>query len=429
MPSIYVRDLPEGTYRLAIRSADVWGNISPWSAEQKVTIDRKAPQATSVFKIQRVMGDKVEIQWTGAKDADSGLCSTTLANEDGWIVHRSSQKQNPVFTLLSNDNSIFDASLFDCYGNGVRGTFGYSAQSWTLTSGSTRVGKWSTQANGGLHCSGKCTLSLRLSGSVVVELFTGDALIYNSSRISGRVNKSEPRIVHIGESPKIIEIKGSNFTLSRILSAQIRMDNLKITQRKPAVVDGSLVLSDQKVLSKMGFNPSDFSESWTVQPMDRGTTLSDPTLDLCSASFSSDNDRVSRRQVLVTGESSPYEFLSTEVVKYANSIAASNALAELKATYQLCRQAGGGISSTGVFTPYNFYDIAEFPTGHIQESGRVVIRSTYGSVGGEKQLLAIYQFKGSFFTGLYVVRSGLEKMGDKEVSRWLNVAATLARRL
>lgn len=116
-------------------------------------------------------------------------------------------------------------------------------------------------------------------------------------------------------------------------------------------------------------------------------------------------------------------------IKYANPVAASNALAELKATYQLCRQAGGGMSPVGQFTPYSFYDVVETPEALVKESRRLIVRASYGFAEGERQLLAVYQFRGSFFTGLYIVKTGAEKMSDGEVKRWLDVAAALANRL
>lgn len=100
--------------------------------------------------------------------------------------------------------------------------------------------------------------------------------------------------------------------------------------RGPDFPDPSLNDAVQKSMSRLGFNQEDFTNEWTVLPMARGTTLLDPTLDLCGSNYTSESGREIRRQISVTKVGMPYSFLSTEAVKYKSVAAANSALAELK---------------------------------------------------------------------------------------------------
>jgi hypothetical protein len=162
--------------------------------------------------------------------------------------------------------------------------------------------------------------------------------------------------------------------------------------------------------------------------MARGTTLQDPTLDLCGGSFPSENSRVARRQISVTKVGSPYQFLSSETVRYSNVVAASGAYSELKKSYEDCIKNKGG-TENGLFINYSFQ---ELPSSFITKTlvtNSLVVRATLGVNPTARQLLAVYQFNGVLFTGLYVVKSGSKPIEDSETLRWLNVASLLSNRL
>ena len=162
--------------------------------------------------------------------------------------------------------------------------------------------------------------------------------------------------------------------------------------------------------------------------MARGTTLIDPTLDLCSNSYKSDSGRQARRQVIVNGKDLPYQFLSTEVVKYVKVEDASFALNELKSNYLSCMDKRGFLEN-GIFIPYEFVDIEFSEKMKRIDRDSLVVLAKIGGGSGARNLLAVYTFKGQYFSGLYAVKSGQEEFGVSEVYAWLEVASVMASRL
>jgi hypothetical protein len=199
--------------------------------------------------------------------------------------------------------------------------------------------------------------------------------------------------------------------------------------RTPTASDPSLSESLQKSMVRYGFNSDDFASGWNVLPMGRGTTLEDPTLDLCAASYKSESGRQHRRQVTASKVGTPYLFLSTEVVKYKDKTAADAALAELQTNYAACLKNKGGVERDGTFVDYSFSPLPTSNAVLVNESSRVVVRAQIGKGVTARQLLAFYQFKGEIFTGLYVVKAGETAISDAEVKRWFDAAAIIAARL
>jgi hypothetical protein len=181
-------------------------------------------------------------------------------------------------------------------------------------------------------------------------------------------------------------------------------------------------------MSRFGFTADDFTNGWTVLPMARGTTLEDPTLDLCTSNYTSESGRETRRQISVTKVGSPYLFLSSESVKYRTAAAANAALAELKKNFDACVANKGG-SENGTFTSYTFQNFPKSNAQLVDEKSRVLVRATIGTGASARQLLAFYQYSGAFFTGFYVVTAGDKPIADSEVLRWFDVASVLANRL
>jgi len=158
----------------------------------------------------------------------------------------------------------------------------------------------------------------------------------------------------------------------------------------------------------------------------RGTTLLDPTLDLCSNNYQSERDRVARRQITVSRDRSPYTFLSSEVVRYRNSSSANLAFLELSRALEVC-QANNGVIENGVLVPYIFHSKPVTRNYLVERS--LVVSAQIGTGEFARQLFAVYQFERELFTGLYVVTPGEKSISEDEKFRWLEVAGVLAKRL
>ena len=434
--SVRVRDLPEGDYSLAIRAIDLWGNTSPWSETVKVSIDRGNPVVTSAVKINAANNETATFSWTGVKDEGSGLCLTQFVNEDGWVMARSTSKSAPTFAVNYSETFNAKAQVFDCIGNGMSAKFSAKA-SYISAAETKKTGKWtSTTVQGyqALKCVGRCSASITTSGTVSVLSGDGTADVFVTSKLTSKIPYSNQGMlrssnsIELGKSNRVLRIQGSNFTLFGISRIDISISNVVESPRLPVITDPSLAENGQTALSKMGFNQDDFSSDWTVLPMYRGTTLLDPSLDLCTASYKSEADRSLRRQIAVYKQNSPFSFLSTEVVQYKSKAAANAALLELKANYEACVKAKGGIESSGTFTDYSFKPI-QGTSKLVGEANRVLVNATIGKDIYARQLLAYYQFNGDTFSGLYLVKNGTSEFSKDEIARWTKVAETMAERL
>ncbi len=434
--SVRVKDLPEGDYNLAIRAIDVWGNVGAWSDSVKVSIDRGNPVISSAVKVSTVTPQATTVSWSGAKDDGSGLCLTQLVNEDGWVIAKSLAKSSPSFTISHEQEINAVAQVFDCIGNGMSAKF--SAKSELIAADkSKRTGRWSptiVQGNQALKCTGKCSASFTTSGSVSVLTGDGAADIYLSSKVNTKISPSNQGVlrisntVEIGNKNKVLRVQGSNFTLVGLSKVNLSISNAKETPRLPIPTDPTLSEPGQSSLAKMGFNQDDFTSDWTVLPMFRGTTLLDPTLDFCAASYKSESERAARRQISVSKQESPFAFLSTEVVKYKSKAAATAALNELKTNFENCVKNKGGTESSGTFVEYNFYPISG-NNDLVSESNRVLVNATIGKDIYARQLLAFYQYNGDTFSGMYIVKNGAIPFTAAEVNRWTKVAEVMADRL
>jgi len=436
--TVHVRDLPEGSYMFSLRAIDLAGNKSEWSKPVKVTIDRGRPVITNDFNVLAVNGDQISAAWTGANDAGSGLCQTNLISDEGLVLQSSTAKSAPTIKLTNGAVITAKAQLFDCIGNGVVGDLNIT-NSLTTAEKSSRTGKWSaagaTYGAGALKCTGKCTASFSTKGRFDVLVGTGASVITAGTKNLATIADSKTAKLRVGASidvgsiKKVVRITGSNFVLIALASVSASFANQKDLDRMPAITDPSLSDDKQVALSKFGFNAADFSQEWTVLPMGRGTTLEDPTLDLCNATYASEKDRVERRQVTATKVGGTYSFLSTEVVKYSSAAAAQSAQKELVKALAQCQIDKGYKDTTGALVPYTFAEIKNIPAGVAAEGSRVLVRATIDSGIRARQLLGFYQFNGAMFTGLYVMTASETPFTDAQVATWLQVAATLATRL
>jgi hypothetical protein len=233
--------------------------------------------------------------------------------------------------------------------------------------------------------------------------------------------------IDLGSAKKVVRVSGSNFVLIGLSSLTTTLGTLKELDRTPAITDPSLTDSKQIALAKFGFRADDFSQEWTVLPMANGTTLLDPSLDLCSGTYASEKDRVERRQVMATKVGSTFSFLSTEVVKYSSAAAASAAQKELVKVLAQCQIDKGYKDSTDTLVPYDFKKLPAVPIGVVSEGNRVFVHAVIDSGVRARTLLGFYQFNGDTFTGLYVMNA--EGFNDAQVAKWLKVAATMGQRL
>jgi hypothetical protein len=161
--------------------------------------------------------------------------------------------------------------------------------------------------------------------------------------------------------------------------------------------------------------------------MVNGTTLLDPSLDLCSGKFESEKDRAERRQVLANKLGSTFTFLSTEVVRYTSAAAASAAQKELVKVLTQCQADKGYKDQTGTLVPYDFKKLPTIPVGVVSEGNRVFVHAVIGSGENARSLLGFYQFNGDIFSGLYVLNE--DGFSEAQVAKWLKVAATMGQRL
>ena len=434
--TIYQKNLPEGKYSIAIRAIDIWGNKSAWSSPTNVLIDRGSPIIKSDSIVTGATTDTIDVSFSAIKDEGSGLCSTQLVNNLGFIVQNSKKNWAPDFRVKKNATLRGAIHIFDCLGNGKIGNLSLT-NSYSSATQMRRTGKWvsSRITDGALTCIGKCTASVSVSGRVSVLTAEGNPTLALTGKSVANVAASSIKsvrngaVIEVGNRKRVLRISGSNFTLAGFVSVDLSITNLQNVFRLTTAVDTSLADPIQQRMSRFGFKSEDFSSGWTVLPMTRGTTLEDPSLDLCSNSYMSESDRQYRRQVLVTKPSMPYVFLSSEVVKYRDLSSSKAALAELKLHIDECKKNKGGIESGGTFVDYSFYPIPENSLKLVDENSRVLVRAQIGKGASARQLLAFYQFNSEMFTGLYVVRAGEIGFDDSEVINWFEVAGVLAQRL
>jgi len=433
--TLYLRDLPEGSYTFAMRAIDIVGNKSDWSSSQKVVIDRAHPVVTNSFVVSNANANEVTVAWKGATDAGAGICQVNVVDEDGLVLQASSAKNAPALKLASGVALTGTAQVFDCVGNGQSGDLSIT-NTFLAADKSSKTGKWSAAGAaygaGAIKCVGKCTASLTVAGKNEVLVGTGAATVAVGNKTVATIADSKVAKLRIGAtvdvgSKKVVRISGSNFVLIGLSSVTSTLGTLKEIERAPAITDPSLSDEKQAKLAKLGFRAEDFSQEWTVLPMGGGTKLDDPSLDLCNGTYLSEKERVERRQVAATKVGSTFAFLSTEVVKYSSVAAATAAQKELVKVVAQCQSEKGYKDATGALIPYDFKTLKNIPSGVVSDSNRVFVHTVIDSGERARTLLGFYQFNGDTFTGLYVVSA--DGYTEAQVAKWLKVAVTMAQRL
>lgn len=444
--TVLLSDLPEGNYEFQIRAKDIWGNTSVWSNKATVNIDRGAPVATGEFSIGSITENVIELDWKGAKDDGSGICDLVTHNEDGWVTYRDLTPKNPTLIIQRNQsavankqhNAVANTQLKDCQGNVLSMKILSSGEFISAQSRTARTGKWQSAGGaypkGALTCVSSCSLSFSAKGNQKLLVGKGSLEIFASGKKVATVSNPNTgtivasNSINLGSSNKVLRVKGKGFTVIGISNVEISLLDKSISVASSTNQDLSLTDSTQSSLSKFGFTQGDFISPFKVAPMNAGTTLQDPTLDLCKSSYLSDAQRASRRQVTVTAEKSNYLFLSSEVVLYRSQQAAKDAEAELIATIQSCQSLGGFYENQSLI-PYKFHQINKDVWEQSPAAMGRPIMVTIGQGPQARTLLAWYHFNKDLLTGLYVVKSGDAPYSQSEVKRWQKVSEELFTRL
>ena len=424
--SLHVKDLPEGTYALKVRGIDIYGNTSAWSNTVNVVIDRGAPIVRNEFKVSSVNVSGTKLIWSGASDAGSGICSVQVANSDGFIVARTdrSTNVNSAPELSFKGEAVGKAQVFDCRGNGVEGELSLGV-TYIPASSATRTGKTKLVGNE-VQCTGRCNLSFTATGDLEVKVSKGSGIALVNGKEVGKFKAgSDPLKISVGATKKVVRLSGTDIAIQGLGKVTVQWKESGKVQRKVAIVDPSLEDKDQLAISKYGFQIADFDQNYQLLPIARGTTLLDATLDVCSGDFPSEKSRTLRRQVAAYKEGSPYSFLSTETVKYKDSISAASALTDLDTVIAKCKITGGAVGAQGVITKYSFSDAPKFNFAD-GVSGRVVL-TMIGEGISARWLLGFFQIKGNLAVNTYLVRA--EKFTDSDIKRWSQVASEISTRL
>jgi hypothetical protein len=432
-----IQDLPEGQYSFSMRVKDMTGVWSQWSESAKVNIDRGYPLVGNTIEFQSYSENKVKVALTEFRDVGSDLCLTQIINPEGWVNSLSEDRSKPSISVLANQSQIQRIETFDCKGNGQTAIL-KSAMKFVSGSSITKRGLWKLAAkefpSDSLQCVKLCSMNITISGNVGLIIGSGSIEYgFSGEKMKTYTSTSADSVYEVLNIPlatrKSLRISGRDFVIVGLVRGTLQLEKVTKLLRNAQVIDSSLDNVTQRNLSKFGFTGSDFDSQWTVLPMSKGTTLEDPSLDFCASDYKSESFRLERRQVIATKPESPYKFLSSEVVRYASPGAAQNAVEELKGKLQECILNGGGNDKGGGFVKYSFLDLPKFTTKLVDEKNLVIAYTKIGELDSQRILLAIYQFQGAVFSGLYIVRDATKPFTESEVLRWIDAAGMIAKRL
>ena len=155
------------------------------------------------------------------------------------------------------------------------------------------------------------------------------------------------------------------------------------------------------LLAQLIVTDADVGPTLTVAGLRGGNGLSQPTLDLCNATYPSESQRTARLQVVAvdqTGETA----LSTEAVLYSSGAGTTAAFSELKAAAAACpdepvESQTGGDPVTTRFKPAPDADWPQVPT---VERAAFAFESI-GETGETSQSVAVYLRRGRALLGVY----------------------------
>ena len=430
--SITSEDLPEGRYKMSIRAQDIWGNLSDFSNEISVQIDRGSPKVEQGLEVLSFDGNTIETNFIGISDAGSQLCQTRLINSLGFALQTSAKSSSPNFFFPVNRevNSVIEAT--DCSGNGKRALFRFKSELLKIDK-VKKIGNWSVSKRGDLeqtfHCLGKCSLFVTVKDSLsLVGLDRPMDIQYQGKELKAKYLPKEQiqNLSWIGPtSSRLIRLTGRNFQIKSVIRSEVLFKDTK-------EIKGNLDFLEEAssdAFYNLGFRNKDWTDQWRVSPIPKGTTLDDPTLDFCATNYSSESGRIKRLQVAVSKPDSPYLFLSSEIVRYLSESSARDAFKELTQKVSECQRNEGFRQTNGVFQRFVFLSSVESVEKEDSKIKRLVIFARFGFEDNPRTLLAYYQFSGDLFAGLYIVKTGALEISSVERNSWNEVADVLLSRI
>jgi hypothetical protein len=435
--TVLSEDLPEGEYDLRIRAVDAWGNRSAWSNYVKVSIDRSFPEFKKEAFVSGVLGLKAKVNFS-LSDEGSGICLSRIYNSTGFSVAKSSIADSKSLAIPINKKLKGTFETFDCKGNGLRADIETTISKLSVSK-MRKLGKWqiTTDISGkqvGV-CKGKCSASFTVRGAYT--LFAGNSsgdVFINNKKVSNFISGGSEgeRVVYsanLVSKSATARLSGNNLKISDAYILRTVLGETSEIRRSALHVDPTFSESSQGDLRDLGFSFDDFEESWVVQVLAKGTTLESPTLDLCYENYDSDKKRVVRRQLQVFQNGSPYLFISTEAVKYESAVAADLARKELIQRLDDCIKLGGFKNSNGDVETYEFLSLDSKGIKYQEIDNGFLMHVKIGFGSNARWLLAYYQFKSSYFSGLYVVKPSQSPFSPTELSEWEAVRQVISARL
>jgi hypothetical protein len=328
--------------------------------------------------------------------------------------------------------------IFDCKGNGIESEINL-VKSQVDYPRMKKTGKWISHSDSVrsevLICAGKCTISFSLRNASNIVAFSGEGEIIIDSKEYSRFkidNHGLPQSVlkkDFGNRSSTVRLSGTNIGIYRPLIVKSGFGKSKEIYRRTAAPEQPVLEMEQKKLSLLGFSKNDFDENWNVIPIAKGTTLESPTLDFCFDNFNSESNRVARRQVVAIKESSPYLFVSTEVVRYKSKVAGIEAQSELTSRIEDCVRNGGFRNADGIFQDYQFLPIEGFNGKYKVIDNGIMLYVKIGIDNSARYLLAYYQFNDGVLSGMYVVKPYQSAFTREELAKWEQIRSKLSFRL
>jgi hypothetical protein len=432
-------DLPEGKYSLRVRAVDSFGNKGIWSNKVQIDIDRSFPLTNDESKILEISENlsQVRLQLTGIKDEGSSICEAAFVNSFGFKTQVASEKIYPTFEVALNSDQSRFLTLMDCRGNAIETRFQANIKTIDLEK-AKKTGKWTFSKNrnqiGVATCLNKCSISTVTNLPSTIIIRSGEGRISFDGKTVSNFRVRANQGLYFFQTPqssgtkkKILRVQGVNVSVVAITNNRISVTETSRKVLPSRVVDSTLNSPIQFELAKMGFNKNDFFPINDVQPLARGTTLEEPTLDFCKALYESDQARDIRRQVQVLSQSQSTPFFSSEIVKYKSTDAVTEARNELEIAIQDCKQNLGYQSSNGLFLPHQFiYDKMETDGNN---RIRRTIQVKLGGTNESRVLLASFIFHNEYLLGVYLVRNGIQTFTSEQIMEFEEMSRLLAKRI
>ena len=196
-----------------------------------------------------------------------------------------------------------------------------------------------------------------------------------------------------------------------------------------ATPDNSGVV-DPLALESIGLQPGDVSSSMTVGTIPDGDGLGAPTLDFCDGRYPSESLRVARLQRAAYDTDGNFAGISSEVVVYANAVAAKQALAEAIKVRKACPTGTEFTSRDGHKLSFTFHSApGPSSTPLVDANSRLVIHTTMLVDAEKRRAFIVYQIYGRVLAALYVSEAGGKPFDQTALDSFYMLAGDFADRL